>query len=178
VVHGLEILVRLRTGVIRAEEIERVFGAGRLGLSDVEGIEPEAFGEASNRPVIRVDQLAAPLGSLAVVEVVHVAEHAAAEAHVRFVDGRRESVIGQLQCARQAGDAAADDRDARRCRGPRETRREQHRGRRARAGEEPATAEAASAFSLGFLQPPVGDRRERDVFLRGDRLVAGHAKQG
>src|SRR5262249_53798359 len=125
--------------------------------------EAEARGEAPEGRVVGVDQLAAPLGDLALVEVTRVREHAAADAIRRLVDGGRDAVVGELERAREARDPGAHDRDARRgarATDPRMPGEPDRQGSGAGAGEEGAAGEARG----GGVELPERLRREFAFF--------------
>ena len=93
----------------------------------------EARGEAEDRGVARVDQLAAELADLAVGPIAAaVAVHAPADAGRGLVDRGGEALVLQGQRRGEAGDAGTDDRDPRLPAAA--SGREEAQGRRQRPG--------------------------------------------
>ncbi len=88
----------------------------------VDGREAEALSKLQDRLVIRVDQLPAELGLLAVcpegaTELGPVRVHAAAHSARGLVDLRRNPLVLERKRRREAGDPAADNDDPRSGRG-------------------------------------------------------------
>src|SRR6185369_16172810 len=102
--HRLKNAVGVGAWIIFVEEVKRVFRSVGLGLLDVDDIEREALGETANGCMVGVDELAAPLGGLPLVEVVEVGVHAAAKSLARLVHCRAEPLVGELERAREASD--------------------------------------------------------------------------
>jgi hypothetical protein len=67
-VDRVEVLGRLPVGVGLAVEVVQGFRAGRLGLEQVVGLQPQASGELPDGGVALVDELAASLHQLVVGE--------------------------------------------------------------------------------------------------------------
>ena len=182
VVHGLEVVARLRERVVGAEDPERVLRSVRLRAEQVDRRELEPLRELEDRLVVRVDQLAAELGLLAVrpkasPELRPVGVHPAPEPTRRLVDVRGDALVLQRQRRRQPGDAAADDRDSRssrRARRPCERHRPGHRDRRAeRTG---SLHELAAADPRVLL--PLAKLLHLDPELRRSVVLACEALQG
>ena len=175
--HGLEVVARLRVRVVGAEDPERVLRSVRLRAEQVDRRELEPLRELEDRLVVRVDQLAAELGLLAVVpepvaELGPVGVHAPAEAIRRLVDVGTDALVLQRQSRGQPGDPAADDRDAwspGRARRPRERGGAGHGDRRAdgtRPLDELAARDPRLVLPLAKLLDLDSERRRRLVLAR------------
>jgi hypothetical protein len=175
-VHGLEVLVGLSLRIVVAVEGVRVLGAVRLGAGQVHRWEAEALGQAEDRLVAAVDQLAAELGALPVGPVAgeldEVGVHAAADARrVGLVHGREDPLVLQRQRGGKAGDASADDRDARLRGGAGGSRERRGAGQRnGRADGSRPEELLARVRPPGLAFPQLVDR---DVQRLGGRMLAG-----
>ena len=84
---------------------------GGFAFEQIVEHQPEFLRELANAHVAGVDQLATEFDHLPVREMVAQAEHAAADARLRFVDARRHAGLAQAPRGAEARDARADDDD-------------------------------------------------------------------
>ena len=150
--HGAEVGVRVVLGVVRAADVVELFRAGGLRREQVVEHQTVALGQALDRLVAGVDELATPLGDLVVRPVARaVRVHAPADSPAGLVDLEGDAVLRQVIRARHARHAATDDGDVGRAtRGACRSRQRQGADGRERAPQQLTAADATMA-SEGLL---------------------------
>jgi hypothetical protein len=137
--HRAELLKEPALRIVRVVDEDRLLARAFVG-EHVGELQIETFDESPYRRVIAVDQFAAVFAHLAVAPECALGMHAAADALLRFEDGRGDAAIAQHAGRREAGYPRADDGDFRsvrrfrdqRCREERACRKGRKRGSGAR----------------------------------------------
>src|SRR6266566_2976495 len=109
----IEVGVLLRRRVVAAGEEVGLSRVVRLGRQQVDLGDVEPLREALNGLVFGIDELATVLAGLAAQPRRRVRVHPSPDTRRCFVDRRSDAGVLERQGRVEAGDAAADDRDAR-----------------------------------------------------------------
>src|SRR5206468_2668492 len=107
----LEVVGHRRERVRSSVEVAEHLRAVRLALVQVVEVEPELLSEVAELVVALVDELAAVLVDLTVREEAAPAPAAPTEPRRRLVQLGAIPGLGETICARQPGEAPADDND-------------------------------------------------------------------